>query len=166
MSKRAAIKIAGIPDDLNLTPAIFQQVFARSYPIMESYQSDLAHDLRWFQENPEAGFIHITTKSGTHLYPMPVDFGANKVVPYLFGRSTPREIAHGHLGVLQMFDRRQRRLDGQALEGELFQMCEPSRIDPRFRQVRQVTGARAVCSFREAYDAACKRLDRGNAEGY
>lgn len=72
-------------------------------PIMEAYQSDLGHDARWLFTNPRTPFLHVCTNSSTHIYAIPDDYGQNEAEPYLFGKSTPREIARGIKRCLEMF---------------------------------------------------------------
>jgi hypothetical protein len=126
---------------------IYQQIAARSLRKLESYQSDLAHDQEWLRANPSTQFVHITTKSSTHIYAIPNGFGGNVEVPYLFGRSTPRAIAAGELTVIQRFDR-----EG----GALFQVCD----NPAFHcaTVRLVDGGTAAAMFHEGYESSCRKL--------
>lgn len=133
----------------NMTTPI-QQIRARSLPKMEAYQTDLDHDQRWLAENPGRGFVHITTSSATHIYAIPDGFGKNEAVPYLFGISTAREIAHGELVVIAAMDK----------AGASFQFCPSSALREDLREVLEVSGRQALHYFRAGYEASCSELNR------
>jgi len=70
------------------------QITALATPVMTAFQSDLDHDRAWIEAHPGIPFIHITRRSGTHIFPLPAPDALrdDKPVPHLFGEARPSEV--------------------------------------------------------------------------
>ncbi len=71
-----------------------ESICQNARPLMTAYQTDLEHDGRWIEENPGREFIHITRRSGTHIYGLPrtEPLVRDEPRPYLFGVARPSDI--------------------------------------------------------------------------
>ncbi|MEI2421069.1 hypothetical protein V6O07_12415, partial [Arthrospira platensis SPKY2] len=77
------------------TPAgLFRQIEAAARPLMEGWQGDLKTDGKWLEANPGVPFVHITRKTGTHIFPLPKHelLVADSPAPHLFGTARPSEV--------------------------------------------------------------------------
>ena len=90
---------------------IYEQLHKRSLPLLEAYETDLAHDRDWMQDNPGIPFMHYTRATGTHLIPLnPSDTypPAGTKVKYLFGKADREYILQGKLEMQAWFENRAR----------------------------------------------------------
>jgi len=92
------------------TAEIMGRLRAASLPKMEAFQTDLDHDERWINDNQGAHFLHVCTKTSTHILPCPLGYGADLPIRYLFGTSRPSEIARQSLSCID-----------SAIDGSLWQ---------------------------------------------
>lgn len=85
---------------------IYNQLENAVLPIMTHYQTDLTtHDKQEINDKPGIPFVHVSRETSTHIYFRPNRewLETNAIEPYLFGRSTPREIVAGYLDLLQTY---------------------------------------------------------------
>lgn len=63
-------------------------------PLMSQHLEDLDHDQRWLSENPGVPFVHVTRRSGTHIFPMPCAnaLREDRAQPHLFSEARPSQI--------------------------------------------------------------------------
>ena len=54
---------------------ICEELHKKSLRLLEAYETDLAIDRKWIEENPDVPFLHYTRTTGTHLITMPKDEG-------------------------------------------------------------------------------------------
>ena len=70
-------------------------VIDRSKNVVKNYKSDLEHDRKWIQENPNKPFLHKAYENGSHMIFLvsPDEYpAAGEYVPYLFGKSERNHI--------------------------------------------------------------------------
>ena len=86
--------------------AIYNQLESKVLPLMSAYQTDVTtHDRREIEENAGTPFVHVTREMSSHMFMKPDKewLDTNAPQPYLFGRSTPREIEAGNLDLLKTY---------------------------------------------------------------
>ena len=106
--------------------SVYEQLHRRSLPLLEAYETDLAHDKDWIENNPGVPFTHYTRTTGTHLIPLnlPNTYPpAGTKVKYLFGMADREHILQGKLDMQGWFENALRepprlvlQYDGQTLQ--------------------------------------------------
>ena len=88
---------------------IYKQLRKKSLPLLEAYETDLAIDQRWIEENSSVPFMHYTRATGTHLVPLPRDSSTGYPAPgvrvkYLFGTADREKILQDKLEMQAWFE--------------------------------------------------------------
>ncbi|MFC1766651.1 hypothetical protein ACFL6U_31815 [Planctomycetota bacterium] len=86
---------------------ICEQLYKKSLPLLEAYESDLMHDKDWIENNPGVPFMHYTRATGTHLIPLNPSNTyppAGTKVKYLFGMADREYILQGKLEMQAWFE--------------------------------------------------------------
>lgn len=73
---------------------LFPKIKKLAEPNLVAFQTDLEYDRGWLEAHPGEAFIHVTRKTGTHLFPLPqADSLINDApIPHLFGMARPSEV--------------------------------------------------------------------------
>ena len=86
---------------------VYEQLHKRSLPLLEAYETDLAHDKDWMKDNFGIPFMHYTRATGTHLIPLNPSGTfppAGTKVKYLFGMADREYILQGKLEMQAWFE--------------------------------------------------------------
>jgi hypothetical protein len=124
---------------------LFAKIKTLAEPLLVAFETDLEHDRRWLEAHPGEAFIHVTRKTGTHLFPLPQadSLVTDEPIPHLFGEARPSEV----------FRQLREYLNSSLREtGQLWLLFDG-------KQLRNSTPAKCL----EAFDTAL-RIARGRAE--
>jgi len=124
---------------------LYAKIKKLAEPILVAFQTDLEYDRGWLEAHPGEAFIHVTRKTGTHLFPLPQadSLVTDEPIPHLFGEARPSEV----------FRQLREYLSSSLREtGQLWLLFDG-------KQLRRTTPDKCL----EAFDAAL-RVARGRAE--